>query len=172
MRASQLAGSTGKQAKKIRQPKDFKACYEGAMYRPADGDWYAIPATSIKAAMISACRLVDFKMTHGKECFQILADGYDSDEHMPLIRMTKGKPKVFEQALRNSNGGADLRVRPLWEAGWEAIVRIRIDNDIFTVQDAANLLMRAGMQVGIGEGREASRKCSGIGWGAFCIKES
>jgi len=30
-------------------------------------------------------------------------------------------------------------------------------------------LLRAGKQVGIGEGRQASRMCAGLGWGAFSI---
>lgn len=170
MRAKQEAGGTAS-SRKNRKPKDFKECYENARYFPRGETWPngAIPATQIKAAMVAACRLIDLKMTMAKQCFYVEADGYDNSEEKPLIRITKGKPEPFEQALRVANGNPDIRVRPKWEPGWEAIVRITYDADRFTLEDVANLLMRAGMQVGIGEGRMASRDCAGVGWGAFNI---
>ena len=119
--------------------------------------------------MVAACRLVDFKMTDAKQCVYIECDGFDKDERIPLVRITKGKPEYFEQAVRNETGVADIRARPIWEEGWEAVVRVTYDADRFTLEDVSNLLMRAGSQVGIGEGRQASRKCVGLGWGAFEI---
>jgi hypothetical protein len=59
----------------------------------------------------------------------------------------------------------------MWEPGWEAIVRIHYDADRFTVQDVANLLLRAGMQVGVGEGRMSSPHCVGLNWGCFTLAE-
>jgi hypothetical protein len=161
---------TRRQAK--RGPKDFKAEYEGSMYHPVGENWPngAIPATQIKAAMVGACRLVDFKMTDSKQCVKVLAEGYDVDG-TPLFPITKGKPEPFEQALPNANGKHDLRVHPKWDPGWEATVRIQYDADRFTADDVGNLLLRAGTQSGIGAGREASRKCVGLGWGAFIILE-
>jgi len=51
------------------------------------------------------------------------------------------------------------------------MVRIRFDQDTFSLQDVVNLLSRAGMQVGIGEGRPASKKSKcGMGWGMFRVK--
>jgi hypothetical protein len=150
-------------------PKDFDKLYEDAQYRPQGTKWPngAIPATAIKAAMIAACRLVDFKMTESKQVFRILQDGFDPTCRIPLVRITKGTPKPFKQALRNANGNPDIRVRPLWEPGWEAVVRIEYDGDRLTDQDIGNLLLRAGMQVGIGAGRPASKNCAGCGWGTF-----
>ncbi len=170
MRSKMVAGGVAKKSTK-RAPKDFNACYEEAKYRPMVGAWPngAIPATAIRAAMIAACRLVDFKMTDAKQCIYVEADGYDPDDRIPLIKITKGKPSPFEQALRVANGNPDIRIRPLWEPGWEAIVRITYDADRFTLNDVANLLLRAGKQVGIGEGRPASRMCVGVGWGTFTI---
>lgn len=168
IRQKQLSGDTGVKKKK-HEPKDFAACYEQAKYKPSSGNWCAIPATAIKAAMVAACRLINFKMSDAKQCFWIEADGYDNDEGIPLIKITKGKPKPFEQALRVANGNPDIRVRPMWAPGWEAIVRITYDADKFTLADVSNLLMRAGVQVGIGEGRMSSRMCVGLGWGAFKI---
>ena len=166
----QMAGTTASAGRK-RAPKDFESCYEEAQYKPSKQTWPngAIPATAIRAAMIAACRLIDFKMTQAKQCIFVEADGYDKDEGIPLIRITKGKPEPFEQALRVANGNPDIRIRPKWDAGWESIVRITFDADIFKVEDVANLLMRAGKQVGIGEGRMASRDCVGLGWGCFSV---
>jgi hypothetical protein len=59
-------------------------------------------------------------------------------------------------------------VRPLWRK-WSADVRIRFDEDQFALIDVTNLLARAGVQVGIGEGRPNSRMSPGIGWGTFEI---
>lgn len=170
MMAAQRAGGT-KNKNKTREARDFKDDFIQAQYKPSKGNWAngAIPATAIKAAMVAACRLVDFKMTDAKQCVYVLADGYDPDELIPLIRITKGKPRQFEQLVRNATGVADIRSRPLWDEGWEAIVRIQFDADRFTIKDVSNLLMRAGTQVGVGEGRTASRMCVGLGWGAFRV---
>jgi hypothetical protein len=169
MKSKQIAGSTAKIGK--RKPKDFEFCYQEALYKPSKGTWPngAIKATHIKSAMVGACRNVDFKMTQAKQCVFIEADGYDKDELSPLIKIIKGKPRPFEQALRCANGNPDIRVRPIWDEGWEAIVRVSYDADKFTLEDVTNLLMRAGSDVGIGEGRHASRSCVGQGWGAFKI---
>jgi hypothetical protein len=52
---------------------------------------------------------------------------------------------------------------------WKASLTIRYDADQFTVEDVTNLVMRVGMQVGIGEGRPDSRNSAGMGWGTFEI---
>ena len=57
----------------------------------------------------------------------------------------------------------------MFREGWEADVRIRYDGDQFTASDVVNLLARAGLQVGIGEGRPDSKKSTGMGWGLFEI---
>jgi len=170
MKAKQEAGSVAKKGSK-RSPKNFKECYEEAKYRPKTGgipNGY-IPTTHFRAAMISACRLVDFHMSAAKQCVEIEADCFDRDEYIPLLKITKGKPIYFEQAVRNESGVADIRARPMWEPGWECKVPVTYDADKFSVEDVTSLLMRAGSQVGIGEGRMASRKCVGLGWGAFVI---
>jgi hypothetical protein len=166
MMATQRAGQTAKKGQK-REPKNFEECYEQARYKADDGGWDGIPAIAFRAAMVSACRLVNFKMTFAKQAFGILQDGKEGA--IPLVRITKGDPKMFTQAVRNANGNADIRARPMWDAGWQAIVRVRFDADLFKLVEIANLLSRAGLQVGIGEGRMASRDCVGCGWGEFVL---
>jgi len=167
MRAAQEAGSTAK-TKRKREPKDFQACYEGAKYRTKEG-WCGIPAVTIRRGLVSACRIVNYKMTMAKLALFVLEDGYDSECNAGLVKITKGEPHYHEAMCRNQTGVADIRARPMWDSGWEARVRIRYDADLFTVTDVANLLSRVGQQVGIGEGRPDSPESCGLGWGMFEI---
>lgn len=170
MRATQAAGSTAK-TKRKRDPKDFDTCYEEAKHVSEDG-WLGIPAPAFRAAMISACRVAGFTMTRAKLSIVVLADGFDSDDGTPLVRITKGKPFKHEAMVRVANGTPDIRARPMWREGWEATVRVRYDAEQFTELDVINLMLRAGMQVGIGEGRPDSKGTSSMGWGLFEIKEA
>jgi len=167
MKDAQGAGSTGKKGKK-KEAKDFQGCYEGALHKSGDG-WYGIPAPAFRNAMVSACKIVGFAMTRGKLSVFIEADGFDADDGTPLVKITKGEPEYFDSAVRNATGVADIRPRPKWAEGWQVTVRVRYDADQFTLQDVTNLLMRVGMQVGLGEGRPDSKKSCGMGWGLFTI---
>lgn len=167
MKAKQEAGSTGKKGTK-REPKDFDALYLGAMHEAAEG-WRGIPASAFRNALISACRVVGFAMTRAKLSLFCVADGFDKNDRTPMVRITKGSPHKHEQYVRNDSGVADIRAQAMWDAGWEAIVRIRFDADQFTVEDVANLMMRAGQQVGVGCGRPDSTDSAGLGFGTFCI---
>lgn len=166
---TQKAGSTAR-GKKKREPKDFMQAYQDAMHVSSEG-WAGIPAPAIRAAMVSACRIVGFAMTRAKLGFFVEPDGFDREEGTPLVRITKGKPIYHEAYVRNETGVVDMRARPMWLPGWEAAVRITYDADMFTLEDIANLLQRAGQQVGIGEGRPDSKKSCGMGWGLFSLKE-
>lgn len=163
----QEAGSTSNSRGKARAPKDFKKLYEESIRRSKQG-WEGIAAPAFRNAMISACRTCGFKMAHAKLAVFIMADGADVDDDMPLVKITRGKPKYAEHYVRLADGKTcDIRARPMWEAGWEAVVRVRFDADMFTVSGVANLLSRAGLQVGIGAGRHDSKQSNGLGWGTF-----
>ena len=168
IRANQEAGEKGKKNRK-REVKDFQAAFQGARHRMKDGsDGIAAPA--FRNAMISACRVAGFVMSRAKLSVFVLPDGFDVDDGTPLVKITKGKPEYHEAAVRNESGVIDLRARPMWREGWEAKLRIKFDGDQFSTEDVANLLMRAGAQVGVGEGRPDSKKSAGMGWGLFEIK--
>src|ERR1700730_338799 len=64
MMAKHMAGDDDK-TKRNRGKKDFDALYEGAKHVAGEG-WCGFPANGLRAAMISACRLVGFKMTISK----------------------------------------------------------------------------------------------------------
>jgi hypothetical protein len=118
--------------------------------------------------MISACRLVGFKMTLAKLSVFVVADTFDRVDGIPLIHFS-GDPERTEMAVRNATGVADIRVRPMWRA-WSATVHITFDEDQFSSADVMNLMVRVGQQVGIGEGRPDSRDSAGLGWGTFRVE--
>jgi hypothetical protein len=165
MRDSQEHGKTPKTGK-ARDPKDFQKCYEDAKHVSSQG-WVGIPASAFRCALISACRLVDFKMTLARLSAFIVADGFDVEDGTPLVKITKGKPEMVVHHVRNESGVCDVRPRPMWKEGWEARVHAKWDGDQFSLTDISNLLMRVGMQVGILEGRPDSKKSAGMGWGLF-----
>ena len=41
---------------------------------------------------------------------------------------------------------------------------------MISLEDVVNLMVRVGLQVGIGEGRPSSKKSNGIGWGLFDVE--
>ena len=168
MREAQEAGSTAR-GKKKREPKDFDADAKDATHISEEG-WHGIPAPAFRSAMIDACRLVGFKMTYAKLSVFIEPDGIDALDGTPLVKLDAPAPETHIAHVVNSSMVADLRPRPMWRR-WSADVRVKWDEDQFTAQDVANLLMRAGAQVGIGEGRPGSKKSHGLGWGTFKIQE-
>lgn len=169
IKKTQEAGSKSKKGR-AKEGKNFQECYEQARHISKEG-WDGFPCPAIRAGMVSACRVVGFKMTLAKLSIFVIADGFDRNDGTPLIRITKGEPHYVEHAVRLEKGGADLRPRPMWDEGWEAIIRIQYDADMFSLGDISNLLARVGMQVGICEGRPDSKKSTGMGWGTFTLKK-
>lgn len=163
--------SDGEKAKgkKKREPKDFQQCFEGAKYI-ADGR-YGIPAPAFRCAMISACRVAGIVMTRAKLTVFVEADAYDDQDGTPLVLFSQDTPDPVydERPVRNDDESTDLRARPLWREGWKAHLRIRYDGSQLDEQSICNLVVRAGAQVGIGEGRANSKTSCGIGFGFFDV---
>jgi hypothetical protein len=166
MEAKMLAGSTAK-GKVVRDARDFDADMRGAIHYSTEG-WVGFPAAAFRNGCISACRLVGFKMTLAKMSIFVVADGFDKVDGIPLVRLDVGEPELTKMHARNASGVTDIRVRPMWRQ-WGLTLNVRFDADQFTPSDVTNLLHRAGMQVGIGEGRPDSRESAGLGWGTFEI---
>lgn len=165
-RAKMLADQqkTGGTKGKKRSPREIEEEYRSAMHIGDDGN-YGIPCGAFRSALIDACRAAGFVMTKAKMSVSIIHDSIDADEGTPLVRLY-GEPELFESAVRLESGVASIAIRPMWRE-WRANVRIKWDADQFSMTDVANLLMRAGMQVGVGEGRPFSKKSNGMGWGTF-----
>jgi hypothetical protein len=160
---------TGKSAssKKTREAQNTDDLFNEARYRSPEG-WDGFHAASLRNAMISACRLVGYKMTLAKLSIFIEADGHDAKEpQIPLIRIY-GDPVKQEDMARVETGQPYVTVRAAYH-NWKAKLRIRWDADQFSLQDITNLLSRVGFQVGLGEGRPDSKNSAGMGWGLFAI---
>lgn len=160
---------TGKAAssKRNREAKSTDDLYEESKYVHKDG-WEGINATALRKALISACRLVNFKMTLAKLSITVIPDGYDQYEpQIPLIRVYGDSIKQEDMA-RVETGQPYVTVRAAYHE-WSLKPTIRWDQDQFTLEDITNLLMRVGMQVGLCEGRPDSKKSAGMGWGLFTI---
>jgi hypothetical protein len=167
MMAKMAAGSQANK-KKAKEARDFDADFRAAMHMSTDG-WPGIPASAFRNAMISACRLVGFKMTLAKLSLFTEADGFDKVDAVPLIKI-EGKPEPHIMHARNATGVCDIRVRAkFWP--WSAEVKVSYDTDQFSVTDVTNLMQRVGQQVGIGEGRNDSKMSAGMGWGCFTLAE-
>ena len=160
----QEKGSTPTTKRKKRPPKDFNRIYEDAAHKSSDG-WYGIPACSFRNAMIDACRVTGYTMSKAKMSVFVEADGVDSDDGMPLVKIV-GRPRRVDSVVRLRNGSMDIRPRPHW-GKWRATVRIRYDSEQFKAEDVGNLLLRAGIQNGIGCGRHNSKDSYGMGWGCL-----
>jgi hypothetical protein len=163
MEETQRAGQQAR-GKKIREPKDFEQLFRDAQHI-SDEKWCGIPATAFRNSLIDACRLVGFVMTRAKLSVFCIGDGLDINDGTPLVRIY-GEPEAFKQPVRNDNGSADIRWRPMWRT-WTAFPRLEWDSAQFSLLDVTNLLIRAGKQVGIGEGRPSSPNSNGLGFGRF-----
>lgn len=169
MRTAQATGGAeANKRKKNNSKKNFDLLYEEATHFADDG-WCGIPASAFRAGVISACRLVNFKMTLAKLSLFITPDGFDRTDGSPLVRIY-GKREKHEAVTRLPNGSTDIRARPMWRT-WYADVRISWDADQFKAEDVLNLMNRVGAQVGIGEGRPDSKNSYGCGWGTFRVLE-
>jgi hypothetical protein len=166
MMQDKMTGVT-KAGSRVREKRDFNDDYEQAKHVSADG-WPGFPSSGLRAAMVSACRLVDFQMTRAKISIFVKADGYDVVDGVGLFQIY-GEPHPNTSGVRNATGVLDLRVRPMWDQ-WFAEPVVQYDADQFSLSDVINLLKRAGMQVGLGEGRPDSKKGVGLGFGTFDVE--
>jgi hypothetical protein len=160
-------GTNAKKGKAKHEATELDEIAEAGKYVSKEG-WEGFNASAIRNALISACRLVNFKMTIGKLALFCVQDGWDKFvPTIPLVRIY-GKSRRLDTPARVATGNFYVTIRPCYDE-WSAKVKIRFDADQFTLKDVANLLSRAGAQVGIGEGRPDSRDGAGMGWGTFDV---
>jgi hypothetical protein len=171
MRKQMEEKQTAKDAtRKKREPKDYVAEFNAARYISTKG-WDGLPSAAIRAAMIGACRTVDgLTMTKAKGCFNVRADGRDVTDGTPLIKI-EGKVARDTRPVRLESGVADMRNRPRYD-DWACEVTIEYDADTLSAKDVANLLARAGLQVGLCELRPQAPNSFGGDFGTFSVKAS
>lgn len=163
---AKMAEGKSSGSKKVRDARDYDKEAEDARYRSVE-NWEGMNAAAFRAGMISACRLVGFKMTLAKLSTFVVADGLDLKDGIPLIRIY-GDSETYTAHTRNATGVVDVRSRPMYRE-WAARLRVRFDSDQFTTQDVYNLISRVGLQVGIGAGSPDSKASAGCGFGTFEI---
>jgi hypothetical protein len=161
----QQTKKSGAKGKK-KEPRDIDATYQEALHVGEDGK-YGIPCAAFRSALIDACRAAGAVMTLARMSVFCLPDTIDAEEGTPLVHI-EGDPKPHIGHVRIGRGTTSVAIRPIWTE-WSATVRLRWDGDQFGMNDVANLLMRAGVQVGVGEGRPFSKNSHGMGLGTFEI---
>jgi len=156
--------------KKKHEPQSLDQLCEDAKYYGQTGKekWEGFNASAIRCAMISACRLVNFKMTLAKLSVFVEEDGRDITNPLYSLIRIHGESKRTEMVARTETGVAMMTIRPMYYP-WSANIKIRFDTDQFKRADVANLLMRVGAQVGVCEGRPDSKNSAGMGWGLFRV---
>lgn len=137
----QMLDKQMKKATKAKEAKDPEADYEACFYRTETGA-YGFPAIGVKAAMVSACRFVDAKMTVMRGAFHIDCE---------MLTVT-GEPRPREDMVRVGMGTADIRYRPEF-VDWRIPATIKFNASVISAEQIANLLNAAGFGVGIGEWR-------------------
>lgn len=165
-------GGEAARGKRVREERNFEKDCEGATHWMLDEKGKKVPGlpiNAVRSAMISACRTCGVKMTVAKlALLGLVPDGRDTVSSLPLFKIY-GEWEMNIGPARNDDGSMDLRSRPLWNE-WHADIAFCYDAGLLTEQSIANLLYRAGRQVGIGEGRPDSRNSSGFGFGLFKIE--
>jgi hypothetical protein len=156
-----------------REPKDYEAEFNAARYiarrNGKQGGWDGVPAGAIRAAMIAAVRGVDgLPIVRAKGAFFVLPQGHDVVDGTPLVRII-GHPVHDTRPVRLESGVADLRNRPRYD-DWAIDLEIQYDADIVSEVDVANLLARAGAQVGLCECRPSAPKSFGGDYGTFTVR--
>ena len=156
--------------KGARPPKDYAAEFNSARYISREG-WDGFYAGAIRRSMIRACSYgTGLDMTKAKGLLFVEAEGFDIKDGTPLVRIRGDKAVHDSRPGRNDDGGVDIRNRPRYD-NWYAILRIRYDADHLPDPNSVlNLLARAGVSVGICEGRPGSPYSDGIGFGTFAVE--
>lgn len=156
---------------KKREPKDYAAEYNTARYVDRSGKFDGVPAGAFRAAMIGACRMVSgLPMTRAKGAFHVIAQGNDVTDGTPLVKI-EGKSEHDTRPVRLESGVADLRNRPRYD-DWACDFDIEYDADLLSAKDIANLLARAGCQVGLCELRPSAPNSFGGDFGTFRVTTS
>jgi hypothetical protein len=167
MKAGQESGTRARKMKKNRDPKDFDAQFRGSLHVSEQG-WYGLPCSAFRNAMIDACRTVDLAMARAKLVLFVEPDGFDKNDHTPLVRIF-GEPVMDERIGKLASGTSDILVRGRFDE-WKATIKLKWDSDSLSATDIFNLLARAGWHCGVGAGRPNSKNSAGIGMGTFTVE--
>lgn len=135
-----------------RRAKDAEECFQGAIHlmpgakatdkHPEVG----MPAACFRKAMIESAGQCGMKRPQVRGAVFVVADAEG------LVRISYKTIRMRQDAVRLPTGVADLRYRPEF-LDWSAVVRVRFDESLISAEQVVNLMARAGLSNGIGEGR-------------------
>lgn len=150
-----------KQMKKAvpkKEAKDPERDFRESLYPHPEGG-FGFPAVAFKAAAVGACRFVSgIPMTIARGAFHVVGD---------LVKI-EGEPEMREDTVRNESGVADIRYRGEFKQ-WRAMIAVKFDADMLSIEQIANLFNRAGFSVGIGEWRPMSKESASGRFGMFHV---
>lgn len=149
--------------KRVREPKDPRAEFEGAFYRFADGR-YGFPSIGFKSCMVDAARFYHgVTMTLLKQV--LFVSGKFGVDNVALteilgtaevVEVAEGEedPNIVmrEDVVRVGQGGTDLRYRPQFTE-WRAELQVKYVTSQLSRESVLSLLDAGGMGVGVGEWR-------------------
>jgi hypothetical protein len=145
-------------AKEKKPPKDPMADYEATIYHNSDGK-IVMPAGAFKAAIVSACRLVDdLPMTKIKQAIRVEGDWIE----------IKGKPRMREDMVHNETGVADIRYRAGFPS-WSAVLPITFVESVVTSEIVVSLVELSGLG-GIGDWRPTAPHSSSGSFGCYKVQ--
>lgn len=147
-----------KKARSKKEAKDPQACFEGAKYIDPKTGEDCVRARFFKAAMVAAGRFVD-----GVNMTQLRMSIFVEGDVLPL---EFDECIMDESMVRNANGVADIRYRPMY-TNWATEFTIQYHANDLTLSQVILLVREAGQRVGICEGRP--EKSATLDWGRFDI---
>lgn len=180
---------SGKRSTKQKEAKNPEKCFQESLYYIGTGKErkkrYGFPATAFKAAMVRACKLLkdtkqlDLDMIMARQTLFVMPDGQENREinidlpgnqkvsHAVRTDLVEifGEPQNRMDMVRVGNGSADIRFRAEFPK-WDAKLKVQYNSELLDESTVANIIYRAGMTVGIGEGRPEK---GDQGWGRFEI---
>lgn len=155
-RKQMLDKQMGKAAEK-KAPKDPVADYEATIYHDSKGK-IVMPSGAFKAAIVSACRLVDgITMAEIKQAIRVEGD---------WIKI-EGEPRMREDMVRIDKKTADIRYRAGFPS-WSAILPITFIENVVTAEQVISLVELSGLG-GIGDWRPTAPNSSSGSFGCYKV---
>lgn len=150
-----------KTAKGLKEARDPLAEAAETEHKTTDGH-AAFPIVGLKAAMVSAARLMDFKMTQIQQAVAVTGDasaplntafeGAHVRDLVMEIVVTPADRNIREDVCRLQNGTAMLRYRYEYQR-WAANAVVSYNAEFLSEDQLAQLVYGAGQTVGLGEWR-------------------
>lgn len=140
------------------EPKrSLKEQFEDALYPVTDaqaGAEYGIPATAFKMAMSTAAARFkklgaqNSKKLDGTQIKSLISVCASADDLIPIV----GVPEMRHDLISNSQGSKSATTRA-WFREWTADVPITFPEALIHPQQVAQLMLEAGMGIGVGAWR-------------------